>query len=217
MNTIFKRPMSTASLIESIKAKIATEKGLLAAFLGRHGAAALDAETGDDKHLNEVTSEITKVSTRLNNLQSALIEAEKRQHAEITAQQEAEWQAKVENFKKKTDRHSERAERLRQAAGTFVEAYKKFVESGAECLRAYPTGGLPPPGSIYDPYAIHHAVARELARQQEPVLGEPATNRVPGSAMAENHYNPNDIKSLFEEVFDSNAFALKTAKKGRPK
>ena len=106
---------------------------------------------------------------------------------------------------------------MRQVMGEFAKSYKAMAESGADCLHANPTGALPPAGSIFDPHAINRAVALELARFERPELGDNPTIACLGSAMATSHCNPEIIKTLIENVLDSNAFALKEAKKGKPK
>lgn len=103
MNMFFKRQnqASTATVVASIKAKIAKEQTHLATLQAKHGEAALDAEAGDDKALNEVTSELAKAKNHLADLEAALVAAEKREQAEIAAKRQAEWQEKVENLRRR--------------------------------------------------------------------------------------------------------------------
>jgi hypothetical protein len=48
-------------------------------------------------------------------------------------------------------------------------------------------------------------------------MGEPPSDRAPGTAMPGLIYNHTTMKSLIDVVFESNEIALKVAKKGGPK
>jgi hypothetical protein len=216
LTTIFKQNLkSTASLIESIKVKIATERDRLATLHSEHGAAALDAETGDNTKLKEISSAMALKEERIKELTAALAAAEKCNEAEIAAKRQAEWLGKVENYEKAINGFTAQAERMRQSSSRYVEDYRKLVDIGIEVIRTNPTGTVPPMGTIFDADPLHNAVARELARLQTPRMGERPSERAPGSAMPGLMYNPTTMKSLIDVVFESNDIALKAAKKAR--
>lgn len=217
INIFRKGTTSATALIESIKAKIMIDQTRIHDLEARYGAAALDAETGDDTQLKEISNALTTARTQLGEHQAALSEAEKRHQAEIAAKRDAEWLEKEKEFEKTLNAFAAQAERMRQSSSRYVEDYRKFVERGIAVIRANPTGTVPPQGTIFDGHYIHKAVAEELARLQNPTIGEPPSNRAPGSAREGVVYDPSAMKSLIDVVFDSNDIALKAAKKGRPK
>jgi hypothetical protein len=209
--------MSAAALIESVKAKITGEQTRMVELEAQRGEAALDAETGDDTRLREISAELERARSRLSDLGAALAATEKRKQAEIAAKLKAEWLEKVENYERAMNAFTVQAERMRQSSRQYAEDYRKFVKKGIAVIRANPTGTLPPAGTIFDSHFLSNAVAQELARLQPPTMGEPPSDRAPGTAMPGLIYNHTTMKSLIDVVFESNEIALKVAKKGGPK
>jgi hypothetical protein len=194
-------------LVGDLKRKLDAEQSHCAELSAKHQSVAFEAETtGDSAALNDLAFEISKSRGRIETLQAAHREAQKRDAMAEAKKIRAERQARITAWKKTLDRRAAVASKLTTSLTASVKLYREFQALSQEAARSNPNGVYQMGWAMADS-EIHGAIAEELARLWEhPEIGE--AYRFPGATRIGQTYDPDQIPDLVTVICAGNDAAM---------
>ena len=212
MKVIFKPGTAPQpDLVADIRWKLEAEQARSGELQDKIDAVAFEAEaTGDSAALNDLASDIYKSRARVETLQAALREAQKRDAMAEADRIHAERQTRITTWKKLLEKRAAVASKLTTALVPVVKMYRELQELGQQAARSQPNG-VYQVGWLFAESEIHTAIGEELARLWDnPQMGE--AYRFPGSTRAGLTYDPNKLPDLATVAWQANESALASLK-----